>query len=75
MPRSTPKLTVCAVELATGRVVALLRFDTAVQEVFAVALLSRRFPDLINDDEKLSVVGCQKGGRLFSGNWQLTTDN
>jgi hypothetical protein len=24
-----------------------------VQEVFAVALLPRRFPDLINDDQKL----------------------
>ena len=45
---------VCAVELATGRVVALLRFETAVQEVFAVAVLpGRRYPELINDDEKL----------------------
>jgi uncharacterized protein (TIGR03032 family) len=45
---------VCAVELATGRVVALLRFDTAVQEVFAVAVLpGRRWPDLINDDTRL----------------------
>jgi uncharacterized protein (TIGR03032 family) len=44
---------VCAVELATGRVVALLRFDTAVQEVFAVAVLPRRFPELVNDDETL----------------------
>jgi hypothetical protein len=35
-------------------VVALLRFDTAVQEVFAVVVLpGRRYPDLINDDEKL----------------------
>ena len=45
---------VCAVELATGRVVALLRFETAVQEVFAVTVLSgRHYPDLINDDQKL----------------------
>jgi uncharacterized protein (TIGR03032 family) len=44
---------VCVVELATGRVVALLRFDTAVQEIFAVAILpGRRWPDLINEDEK-----------------------
>jgi uncharacterized protein (TIGR03032 family) len=44
---------VCAVELATGRVVALLRFETAVQEVFAVAVLpGRRWPDLINDDDE-----------------------
>jgi hypothetical protein len=45
---------VCAVELASGRVVALLRFETALQEVFAVAVLpGRRWPELINDDEKL----------------------
>jgi hypothetical protein len=31
-----------------------LRFETAVQEVFAETVLpGRRFPDLINDDEKL----------------------
>ena len=43
---------VCAVDLASGRVVALLRFDTAVQEVFAVAVLpGRRWPELINDEE------------------------
>jgi uncharacterized protein (TIGR03032 family) len=45
---------VCAVDLMTGQVVALLRFDTAVQEVFAVAVLpGRRYPDLINEDEML----------------------
>ncbi len=45
---------VCAVDLATGRVVALLRFESGVQEVFAVAVLpGRRYPDLINEDEKL----------------------
>jgi uncharacterized protein (TIGR03032 family) len=45
---------VCVVELATGRVVALLRFESGVQEVFAVAVLpNRRYPDLINEDEKL----------------------
>ena len=45
---------VCAVDLRSGRVVALLRFETAVQEVFAVAVLpGRRYPDLINDDETL----------------------
>ncbi len=43
---------VCVVELATGWVVALLRFETAVQEVFAVAVLpGRRWPELINDDD------------------------
>ena len=45
---------VCAIDLTTGQVVALLRFETAVQEVFAVAVLpGRRYPDLINDDDKL----------------------
>jgi uncharacterized protein (TIGR03032 family) len=43
---------VCVVDLATGQVVALLRFETAVQEVFAVAVLpGRRWPELINDDD------------------------
>jgi uncharacterized protein (TIGR03032 family) len=45
---------VCAIDLTTGQVVALLRFETAVQEVFAVTVLpGQRFPDLINDDNKL----------------------
>jgi hypothetical protein len=34
-------------------VVALLRFESAAQEVFAVTVLGRPFPALINDDEKL----------------------
>ena len=34
--------------------VGVLRFEAAVQEIFAVPVLpGRRFPDLINDDEKL----------------------
>jgi uncharacterized protein (TIGR03032 family) len=44
---------VCVIDLRSGQVVGLLRFETAVQEVFAVTVLSRRYPDLINDDEKL----------------------
>ncbi len=45
---------VCAIDLTTGQVVGLLRFETAVQEVFAVTVLpGRRYPDLINDDAKL----------------------
>jgi uncharacterized protein (TIGR03032 family) len=44
----------CVVDLTSGQVVALLRFETAVQEVFAVTVLpGRRYPDLINDDEAL----------------------
>jgi uncharacterized protein (TIGR03032 family) len=43
---------VCVVDLASGQMVALLRFDTAVQEIFAVTVLrGRRWPELINDDE------------------------
>jgi uncharacterized protein (TIGR03032 family) len=45
---------VCAIDLRSGQVVALLRFETAVQEVFAVTVLpGKRYPDLINDDQKL----------------------
>jgi hypothetical protein len=44
---------VAVVDWLAGRLVGLLRFDDAVQEVFAVAVLPRRFPELINDDETL----------------------
>jgi hypothetical protein len=44
---------VCVVDLSRGEPVALLKFTSGVQEVFAVSLLARRFPDLINDDETL----------------------
>ena len=45
---------VCVIDLRSGQVVGLLRFETAVQEVFAVTVLpGRRYPELINDDEKL----------------------
>jgi uncharacterized protein (TIGR03032 family) len=45
---------VCVVDLRIGQVVALLRFETAVQEVFAVTVLpGLRYPELINDDAKL----------------------
>ncbi len=45
---------VCVIDLRNGQVVGLLRFETAVQEVFAVTVLpGRRFPELINDDEQL----------------------
>jgi uncharacterized protein (TIGR03032 family) len=45
---------VCVIDLTTGQVVALLRFETGVQEIFAVTVLpGRRYPELINDDEKL----------------------
>jgi uncharacterized protein (TIGR03032 family) len=43
---------VSVIDLRSGRVIGLLRFETGVQEVFAVTVLSgRRYPELINDDE------------------------
>ena len=42
------------VNLATGRTVAFLKFEDAVQEIFAVQVLPHtRFPDLINDDRRI----------------------
>ncbi len=41
------------IDVTTGQVVGLLRFEDAVQEIFAVAVLPRRFPEVINDDETL----------------------
>jgi hypothetical protein len=40
-------------DLRSGQVVALLRFETAAQEVFRITVLGRRFPELINDDQTL----------------------
>jgi uncharacterized protein (TIGR03032 family) len=54
LPETERTCGVCIVDLTTGRVVALLRFDTDVQEVFAVTVLpGHRYPDLINDDDTL----------------------
>ena len=44
---------VCVVDLRRGQTVGLLKFESGVQEIFAVAVLPRRFPDLINEDEKV----------------------
>jgi uncharacterized protein (TIGR03032 family) len=44
---------VCVVDLRRSEPIALLKFTSGVEEVFAVAVLPRCFPDLINDDEKL----------------------
>ncbi len=41
------------VEKATGRTAAFLRFDDAVQEVFAVQVLPARYPDLVSQDRDL----------------------
>ena len=45
---------VWVVDLETGRTVAFVRFEDAVQEIFAVEVLAGiRFPDLINHDPEL----------------------
>jgi DNA-directed RNA polymerase specialized sigma24 family protein len=45
---------VWVVDVTTGQTVASLKFEDAVQEIFAVQVLSQaRFPDLINDDPKI----------------------
>jgi uncharacterized protein (TIGR03032 family) len=42
------------VDLGTGRTVAFLKFEDAVQEIFAVQVVPHvRFPDLVNDDPKI----------------------
>jgi len=44
---------VWVVNLVTGKVAAFLKFEDAVQEIFAIQVLAQtRFPDLINDDAK-----------------------
>ena len=45
---------VWVIDIQRGQVIAFLKFEEAVQEIFAVALLpGMRFPDLINDDAEL----------------------
>ena len=45
---------VWVVDIQTGQTVAFLRFENALQEIFAVQVLpDRRYPDLINDDQSL----------------------
>jgi uncharacterized protein (TIGR03032 family) len=45
---------VWVVQVSTGQTVAFLKFEDAVQEVFAVQVLPGvRFPDLVNDDPPL----------------------
>ena len=45
---------VWVIDIQTGQTVAFLRFEDALQEIFAVqVVLGRRYPDLINDDPVL----------------------
>ncbi len=46
---------VWVVDIRTGQQVAFLKFEDAVQEIFAVSVLAGiRFPDLVNDDPKIT---------------------
>jgi uncharacterized protein (TIGR03032 family) len=45
---------VWVLNIETGQTIAFLRFEGAVQEIFAVQVLpGRRYPDLINDNDPL----------------------
>lgn len=41
------------VDTVSGEIVALLKFEDAVQEIFAVQVLPARFPDVVNDNHAL----------------------
>ena len=46
---------VWAVDIRDGEVVAFVKFEEAVQEIFAVSVLAGcEFPDLINDNPKFT---------------------
>jgi uncharacterized protein (TIGR03032 family) len=54
LPAAERTCGVCVVDLTSGNVVALLRFESGVEEIFAITVLpGKRYPDLINDDEKI----------------------
>lgn len=44
---------VWVVDIVTGQIVAFLKFEDALQEIFAVQVLPARFPDVINDNPAL----------------------
>jgi len=44
---------VWAVDLRTGKVAGFLRFDAGVQEIFSVAVLPSRWPEIVTDDAEL----------------------
>jgi uncharacterized protein (TIGR03032 family) len=44
---------VWVVDVVSGQIVAFLKFEDAVQEIFAVQVLPGRFPDIINDNGAL----------------------
>jgi uncharacterized protein (TIGR03032 family) len=44
---------VWVIDIRNGQTIAFVRFEEAVQEVFAVQVLTKRFPDVVNDDARL----------------------
>ena len=49
--RCGPESGVWVLDIVSGQTVAYLKFEDAVQEIFAVAVLpGRRFPEVLNDD-------------------------
>ncbi|TWU57051.1 hypothetical protein Poly51_29720 [Rubripirellula tenax] len=44
---------VWVVNIESGETVAYIKFEDAVQEIFAVEVLSARYPELVNDDRDL----------------------
>jgi uncharacterized protein (TIGR03032 family) len=44
------------VDTRTGQTIAYLKFEQGVQEVFAIQVLSHRYPDLLNDDKDENVI-------------------
>jgi uncharacterized protein (TIGR03032 family) len=52
-PAAERRCGVWVIDTETGRSVALVCFEEGVQEIFSVAVLPHRFPDLVNDDPEL----------------------
>ena len=44
---------VWVINIDTGRTVAFVKFEDAVQEIFAVEVMPHRYPELVNDDREL----------------------
>ena len=44
---------VWVVNLETAETIAFVKFEDAVQEIFAVEVISHRFPELVNEDKEL----------------------
>ncbi len=44
---------VWVVNIETGQTIGFVQFQDAVQEIFAVEILSARYPELVNDDREL----------------------